>query len=265
MDKRQRLIKDLEEKKCLKLIAGIDNFDKANVLQIAAVASQTKASCVDICADETIISEALANFPEQAICVSSVKPEELRRAAELGADMLELGNYEALHKQGVFYTADEILELSHEIMDSVNSLSDKPLVSITIPGHLEIKEQAELAQRLAEMNIDIIQTEGASLVDAKASGALGNIQKVSITLANTVEICKAVESDESKTPYVLTASGINPDTAALALASGASGIGVGKYVNKLESSIEMLAATKALQEALEKVSINSKSKEQITV
>lgn len=260
MDKKQSLIRDLENKKCLKLIAGIDNFDKANVLQIVSVAAQSQVSCVDICADEEIISEAIAKYPEATICVSSVKPEELRRAAELGAEMLELGNYEALHKQGIFYSAEEILELSHEIKESLASFENPPLLSITVPGHLDIKEQTELAQRLAELGIDIIQTEGASLVDPKASGALGNIQKVSITLANTVEINKAVKSIEARSPFVLTASGINPDTAALAIASGASGVGVGKYVNKLESPIEMLAATKALQESLDKVSSHSKEK-----
>ena len=49
----------------------------------------------------------------------------------------------------------------------------------------------------------------------------------------------------------MTASGITPDTAKLAIACGANGIGVGQYINKLNSEIEMIAATRAIIEAID--------------
>jgi len=163
---------------------------------------------------------------------------------ELGADVLELGNFEVLHEAGIFPSAVEIIAWAEEIM-SFTQGSVRPLVSITVPGHLSIKEQVELAVKLEELGVDIIQTEGASLVDAEGSGALGHVQKVSLTLANTMELAKVLE-----TTYILTASGISPQTAPLAIASGAHGVGVGRYVNKLETELEMAAASLSLLESL---------------
>ena len=167
---------------------------------------------------------------------------ELRRAQELGADVLELGNFEALHEEGIYPSAAEVLAWAEEIM----AFRTSAVVSITMPGHLEVAEQVSLAARLQEMGIELIQTEGASLVKTEQAGALGQVEKVSITLANTIELAKVLD-----TTFLMTASGISPDTAPLAIAAGASGLGVGKYVNKLSSELEMLAAVKALTEAIE--------------
>ena len=244
MNKKEKLLRSLEAKNCLKVIAGINNFNKDNVLKIVGAANKAKATCVDICAEEEIIESVLDKYPEMPIFVSSIKPTKLKRAMELGADVLELGNFEVLHEAGIFPSVDEIIAWAEEIMDFTQS-SVRPLVSITVPGHLSIKEQVDLAERLEEMGVDIIQTEGASLVNADGSGALGHVQKVSLTLANTMELAKVLE-----TTYILTASGISPQTAPLAIASGAHGVGVGRYVNKLDSELGMTAATSALLESL---------------
>ncbi len=204
MDKKSIVIRALQSKNCLKVIAGINNFNKEQVLQIVRAADQMQATCVDISAREDIVTEAVAIAQNTAIVVSSIHVAELIRAEELGADMLELGNFEALHDEGIFPSA-----------------------------------------KLEELGVDMLQTEGASLVEASSPAALGQIEKVRLTLANTIEISKAVSQT-----FILTASGISPDTAKLAIAAGAHGVGVGKYVNKLESSLEMMAAIKALQEVL---------------
>ena len=241
MNKQNKVLSDLEARKCLKVIPGINNFDKAKVLQIVKTADRIGASCVDIAAREDIITEALAFAQDTAIMVSSIKPAELIRAEELGVEMLELGNFEALHEEGIYPSADEVYNWASEIM----AASRSALVSVTVPGHLAVAEQVELAVKLEELGVDMIQTEGASLVEAQSAGALGQIEKVRLTLANTVEIAKAL----SRT-FVLTASGINPDTTKLAIAAGAHGVGVGRYVSKLESELEMLAAITALKESL---------------
>lgn len=255
MDKKRQVLSALESKSCLKVIAGINNFDKAKVLQVAKASEMANATCLDICAKEDIVKEVIAQCPGLSIMVSSVLAEELHRAAQLGADMLELGNFEALYEQGIFYSAARVLELTKETLELLSldfNAETKPLISITVPGHLDISEQVKLAQDLEELEvkglrIDMLQTEGAALVEAKGPGALGQIEKARLTLANTMEIRKATESI-----CILTASAISPDTAPLAIAAGASGVGVGKYITKLETSIEMLAAITALKESLSK-------------
>lgn len=235
------IIKLLDEKRLVKLISGINNYDLNRVRKIVAAGQAAGASLVDICDDENIILEMKNSF-EIDLCVSSVDIEKLKRADEIGVAMLELGNYEALHKEGIFYSADEVFTLAQAIMN----FEPKALVSITVPGHLAVNEQVELAEKLELLGVDIIQTEGASLVDASSAAALGQIEKVRLTLANTIEISRVLNNT-----FLMSASGITPDTAKLAIASGANGIGVGQYVNKLESELEMMAATKALLEALD--------------
>lgn len=234
------IIKLLDEKRLLKVIAGINNYDLNKVRKIVASAQIAGASLVDICDDENIIKEMKACF-EIDLCVSSVDIKKLERADKLGVAMLELGNYEALHAEGIYYSAAEVLEMAREIM----AFEPKALVSITVPGHLTVKEQVELAEKLELLGVDLIQTEGATIVDKDMSAALGQIEKVKLTLANTIEISRVLNNT-----FLMTASGITPDTAKLAIASGANGIGVGQYVNKLESEIEMMAATKSLLESI---------------
>jgi hypothetical protein len=236
------IIKLLDEKRLLKVISGINNYDLNKVRKIVHSAQIAGANLVDICDDEIIIKE-MQNCFDIDLCVSSVDIEKLKNADKLGVAMLELGNYEALHAEGIYYSAQEVLEMAREIM----AFEPKALVSITVPGHLEVKDQVELAEKLEILGVDLIQTEGSMIVQEKVSAALGQIEKVKLTLANTIEISKVLNNT-----FLMTASGITPDTAKLAIACGANGIGVGQYINKLESEIEMIAATKALLEAISK-------------
>ena len=57
---------------------------------------------------------------------------------------------------------------------------------------------------------------------------------------------------------VMTASGITTTTAPLAFASGASAIGVGSCVNKLNSTIAMIAVVRSLVESVSK-SVNKQT------
>jgi thiamine monophosphate synthase len=73
---------------------------------------------------------------------------------------------------------------------------------------------------------------------------LGLIEKASPTLAAAFEIARVVDVP------VLCASGLSSVTAPMAIAAGASGIGVGSAINKLSSEIEMIAVVRSLVEAL---------------
>ena len=48
----------LSEKRAVKIIAGIDNFDINNVKKVILAASNSGASAVDICADPAIVAMA---------------------------------------------------------------------------------------------------------------------------------------------------------------------------------------------------------------
>lgn len=239
----KELQRRFQDKQLLKVITGINNFDEARVLKILKMADLAEVDLVDICAKPSIVEKAMAQAKYSAICVSSIKVSELALAAEMGVAVIELGNYEALHDEGIFYSEVEVLNLAHQLVQKKNN----SLLSVTIPGHLEVAQQVALAERLEAIGVDILQTEGAALVEATSPSALGQIEKARLSLANTMEISKATD----RTP-IITASGITPDTAKLAIAAGASGIGVGRYVNRLESDVEIYAAIKSLQNALVK-------------
>lgn len=229
----------LSEKRAVKIIAGIDNFDIENIKKVVSAAEKSGASAVDICAKEEIISE-IRSMTDMPIFVSSVVPAELARAVELGADAIELGNFDVLYKTGKSFSAAEVL---HLVQETRQMLGDRDVFfSVTIPGEIEISEQIELAHKLEEMGVDLIQTEGHYSSDVELTGARALMDRAELTLSNTIELCRNVEIP------VMTATGINPTTAPFAFAAGACAIGCGSCVNKLNSEIAMIATSAALVE-----------------
>lgn len=229
----------LDEKRAVKIIAGIDNFDIENVRKVITAANESGASAIDICADREIIRTARA-LTELPLFVSSIVPEELAMAIELGADAIELGNFDALYKKGLRMSSEEILDLTRRTLSLINRADT--FISITIPGHISVGEQIELARQLEELGIDLIQTEGSAIANAQSEGARGLMETAQVSIANTIELARNVELP------IMTASGITTTTAALAFAAGASAIGVGSCVNRLDSSIAMLSVSRSLVE-----------------
>ena len=82
--------------------------------------------------------------------------------------------------------------------------------------------------------------EGAAIANVSSAGARGLLETAQVSIANTIELTRNVEIP------VMTASGITSTTSAMAFAAGASAIGVGSCINKLNSTIEMIAAVKSL-------------------
>ena len=76
-------------------------------------------------------------------------------------------------------------------------------------------------------------------------GVLGLIEKAAPTLAAAHAISRAVAVP------VLCASGLSAVTVPLARAAGASGIGVGSAVNRLNDELAMVAVVRSLREALD--------------
>ncbi len=232
---------DLEQRKAVKIIAGIDNFNKELVRNVVSAAEMGGASAVDICYNEEIISmvKEMTTLP---VFVSSIVPTELANAVRLGADAIEVGNFDALYKKGMRVSAEEVLNIVNETLRLLNG--ERTFICVTVPGHIDISEQISLAMKLEELGIDLIQTEGAATTTPSKAGARGLLQTAEVSISNTIELVR-----NTSIP-VMTASGITTTTAPLAIASGASAIGVGSCVNKLNSTIAMVAVVKSLVECV---------------
>ncbi len=244
MNRIENFKQALKENRAVKVIAGIDNFDIENVKKVVKAANQGQANAVDISAKKEII-EAARELTDIALFVSSINPEELKMAVEYGADAVEVGNFDVLYKKGLRVGAEEVFEISQKTR---NLIGKDIFLSVTIPGHIEINEQIKLAQNLETIGVDLIQTEGASVANVQNTGARGLLEKANVSIAHTIEIARNTEIP------VMTASGITTTTAKLAFAAGASAIGVGTCINKLNTVIEMTAVVRALVESTNSLS-----------
>ena len=233
----------LEEKRAVKVIAGIDNFDIENIKKVVISAESAHASAVDICAREDIIKE-IRSMTDMPIFVSSIVPAELVRAVELGADAIEFGNFDVLYKKGLSFDANDVLKMVEETISMLGGR--EVFMSVTIPGEIAIEDQIALAVKLESMGIDLIQTEGHYTKETNMAGARALLDRAELTISNTVELVRNIEIP------VMTATGINPTTAPFAFAAGASAIGCGSCVNKLNSTLSMIATISSLVEIANK-------------
>ena len=252
MNKIEQIKRAVEEKRLVKIIAGIDNFDAEKVKQIISAAEKGGADAVDICADENIIEMVLetTNLP---VFVSSIVPEELAKAVRLGVDAVEIGNFDALYKKGMRISAAEVLEIAEK---TIALCEREVFISVTVPGHLEVSEQIDLARNLENLGVDLIQTEGSATFTVQDNGAKGLMQQAHVSIANTIELVRNVNIP------VMTASGITSTTVAMVFAAGASAVGIGSFVNKLGSALEMTAAVMSVVSAVNR---NASSEDRLYV
>lgn len=230
--------RQLKEKRAVKIIAGINNFDLTSVASVCRAAQIGLASAVDVAADEAVIRTAKENT-KLPVFVSSTQPFSLKKAVKWGADAIEVGNFDALYADGVDFGADEIYEIALETMTLTEN--DNIFTCVTVPGCISIEEQIKLAKKLELLGVDLIQTEGVKPMKAVKGAPASDLLSVAhMAIANTMEIAKNV-----KVP-VMTASGITPQTAPLAFAAGASAVGVGSCVNKLRTQIAMAQTVREL-------------------
>jgi deoxyribose-phosphate aldolase len=223
----------------LKVISGLNNFDRDRVAAVVKAADLGGATFIDIAADADLVRMArqLTDLP---ICVSAVDPQLFVAAVAAGADLIEIGNFDSFYAQGIRFEAEEVLALTQ----STRALLPEITLSVTVPHILSLDKQVELAQALVAAGADIIQTEGGTSSTPTHPGTLGLIEKAAPTLAAAYEIARAVDVP------VLCASGLSNVTAPLAISAGAVGIGVGSAINKLNDEIAMIAAVRSLVEAL---------------
>ncbi|KGG35991.1 IMP dehydrogenase/GMP reductase [Prochlorococcus sp. SS52] len=229
----------------LKVITGLNNFDQKLVTKVARSASVGGADLLDVACAPNLVKAAIESSA-LPICVSSVEPESFPAAINAGASMIEIGNFDTFYPKGRFFDADEVLSLAIES----RKLLPNVVLSVTVPHILPLDKQGKLALDLIEVGADLIQTEGGTSSHPIKSGVLGLIEKAAPTLAAAHSITKSFEEVACKAP-VLCASGLSDVTVPMALASGASGVGIGSAINGLDNELEMIAMVRTLRHAIE--------------
>ena len=238
---RETVLKPFIQGNALKVISGINKFDKGLVSNVASAAAIGGASHIDIACDPELVRVARQSAGNAiAICVSSVVPEKFVEAVHAGADMIEIGNYDFLYDEGIIYTAEDVVKMT---MDT-RKLLPNVVLSVTIPHTLSLSDQVALAKKLEDCGADIIQTEGKMSVHSTVLGVQELIERAAPTLASAYALSRAV-----KIP-VMCASGVTDVTAKMALAAGARGVGIGSMVNKLSDVNQMIMAVTAVADAM---------------
>ena len=238
------LQKGIQNRSLLKVISGLDNFNPESVFRISKAAGLGGADFLDIACEPKLVelaSEA-SNIP---VCVSSVEPKLFPNAVRAGASIIEIGNFDSFYQNGRYFTASEVLSLAAES----RQLLPEIFLSVTVPHVLPLDNQAQLALDLVEIGVDLIQTEGGTSAHPISPGTLGLIEKASPTLAGTFAIVSAFKESHIEIP-VICASGLSEVTVPMAISLGATGVGIGSAVNKLNSELAMIATVKGLRQAL---------------
>jgi hypothetical protein len=229
----------LREGRALKVISGLMNFDHNRVAAIVRAADRGGATFLDLAADPDLVRLA-RQHTALPLCVSAVEPEKFVSAVAAGANLIEIGNFDAFYAQGRCFEAPEVLALT----ERTRALLPHIPLSVTVPHILPLDQQANLAEALVAAGADLIQTEGGTSSQPSHPGTLGLIEKAAPTLAAAWTISRAVSVP------VLCASGLSNVTVPMAIAAGASGVGVGSAINRLETEVEMVAVIQGLVEAL---------------
>ena len=246
----------IHNRSLLKVISGLNNFNSESVVQISKSAGLGGADLLDIACEPKLVEMAVeaSNLP---VCVSSVEPKLFPQAVKAGASIIEIGNFDSFYPHGRFFSADEVLSLAVES----RSLLPEVVLSVTVPHILPLDNQAQLALDLVNSGVDLIQTEGGSSAHPISPGTLGLIEKASPTLAATFSIFNALKESHHDVPLIC-ASGLSEVTVPMALSVGASGVGIGSAVNRLNTELAMIATVKGLRQALDSfklVSTNNQS------
>ena len=241
----QKVQKELQNKSLLKIISGLNNFDIESVQMIAKAASLGGADVIDLACQPSLV-ETVLDITSIPICVSAVEPKLFIDAVEAGASFIEIGNFDSFYEKGINFSASQVLSLTKETKDL---LPNVPL-SVTVPHTISLDKQVDLALQLIKEGVDIIQTEGGKSSRPYSTGIRGLFEKSVPTLAATFAIKQEFIKNAIDNP-IMSASGLSQITCPLAISAGASAVGVGSVINKLDNIVGMIAAIRGLKESLD--------------
>ena len=248
----QSIQKELQKKSLLKVISGLDNFDINSVNKISQAAKIGGADLIDVACDPILV-ESAKNISSLPICVSAVEPKLFVNAVQAGACLIEIGNYDSFYEKGILFSPEQIIEITKETKDLLPSI---PL-SVTVPHTIPLDKQVELSLQLIKEGVDIIQTEGGKGSKPFSSGIQGCLEKAVPTLAATYAIYQELQRNKLEV-VIMSASGLSKITCPMAISCGASAVGVGSVVNKLDDLLSMVAVIRGLKESLSNSLIEQK-------
>jgi len=217
---------------------------------IVEAASLGGADLVDIACKPELVDLALKNST-LPVCVSSVVPQSFQDSVKAGASLIEIGNYDTFYEKGINFSDKKVLNITKETRDL---LPNVPL-SVTVPHTMPIDKQVDLAIKLVSEDVDIIQTEGGTSSTPYSLGIQGFLEKAVPTLAATYAIYEEFEKQSIHIP-IMSASGLSQVTCPMAISCGASAVGVGSVVNKLDNLVSMIAVVRGLKESLKNSKIS---------
>nr|QJH88242.1 Ycf23 [Pterocladia lucida] len=244
-----KLKQDLKNKKVIKIITGLSNFDTDNIIKTVHAAEMAGATYVDVSSNPKLV-KILKSITTLPICVSSIAPRDLYNCLLSEADIFEIGNFDVFYYKDIYFSSYQIIQLVKEVK---SFLKNKPLC-VTIPYFLPLHEQVILVQKLQKIGVTMVQTEG--YVNKNKC-----IFSRSPILNSTVLASSALSASHMISQYtnipVIASSGINYISSPIAVASGASGIGIGsalkyynsisekaKYISQVISSVNMYKKNK---------------------
>lgn len=229
-----RLHAALSNRCFFKAISGLDVFDPARVLPVARAALHG-ADAVDVAADPALVAQVREAAPGLTVFASSTDPQALAGST---ADVLELGNYDAIYRSGEQPpTADQVLEWTRALWTLT---AGQVPICVTIPLHLPLGEQIDLARMLQAAGAAMLQIEGALGTNATATAAQ--------RLQDALQLVSALS--EVVTLPLIVAGGLDEHGAAVAIGSGASGIGIGKFLKDAGDEAQMTSAVRQVRIAL---------------
>lgn len=229
----------LSKHEVLKIIIGLNNFNLNDIIFQAKAAEIGGATYIDIAANINVIHE-LRRVSTLPLCVSSIDPDELFACFKAGVDILEVGNFDIFYKQGIRLSSNNVLDIAKDIMYQA------PLacICVTIPHTLCLLDQIYLAKQLESLGVDIIQTEGFNSKFKQDSYLVNSLRKSSSALSATYAFFKSI-----KVP-IISASGMDPLSASIAVSYGASGIGIGSFMLKFNNLIDRSISIQSIIESM---------------
>ena len=221
------------KKQVVKIISGIDNTNFNVILKYIKTCEMSNATYIDITANPNIVSIAkrVTNLP---ICVSSISVKALYACVQAGADIIEIGNFDSFYDKGIILSSAQILAMAKQVRTLFPFID----ICVTIPHTLTLEQQVILASQLEKIGVNIIQTEGKLIhsindIDNDKSNLYSSVCCASLALSSVYYLSKSINIP------IIASSSINSVNASLALAYGASGIGIKSAISDLSGIKQM--------------------------
>ncbi len=192
----------LAEKPFLKVIAGIENFNAAEI-QTVAQAAEGQALAIDLSVHPESVRRVKAETG-LIVFVSSLDPAELEQSLEWGTDFVELGNFAPIYERGALISPEMVLTWTRDLSARIQG---RVPICVTIPGVLDLDTQIALAREIEAAGADLLQ-----------------IENITGDLSHVAPIRAAVQIP------VMVSGRLHAGNVAQAVATGAEGIGIGAAI-----------------------------------